>query len=78
MTHGGGRTLSQNFSSLAHTVCNRKCLEDYEQKDHGLNKSMNESINQSQRFNKTAPVTTGFFKRPFGLTLTFDHCVTGL
>ena len=34
---GGGWTFSQNFSSLAFTVMDWKCLEDSKQKDDSLN-----------------------------------------
>ena len=40
MTHGGGLTFCQNFSSPALTVWDRQCCEHSEQKYDQLNESM--------------------------------------
>ena len=42
VTHGGGWTFSQNFSSLDLTVCDRQCLGLSKQKDHRLNLWIND------------------------------------
>ena len=43
VTHGGGWTISQNVSSPALQVWNKRCLEDSELKHHSMNEWMNES-----------------------------------
>ena len=42
MTCLGGWTFSQNFSSLALTVCDLKYYEDLEEKAHSVNQLINE------------------------------------
>ena len=37
VTHGGGWTIYQNFNSLALTVWDFWCLEDWEEKDQSVN-----------------------------------------
>ena len=54
MTHGGGWTISQNFSSLALTVWDLWCLEDWEENDHRLNESIS-----NKAVCRTAPATLG-------------------
>ena len=57
MTHdmfGGGWTFSQNFSSLALTVCDKWYYEDLEEKAHGLTESVNH-----EAVYRTAPATPG-------------------
>ena len=46
VTHGGGWTFSQNFSSLALTVWDLWCLEDWEEKDDSMKEWMNESVTE--------------------------------
>ena len=41
MTHGGGWTFSQSFSSLALTVWDLWCLQDWEEKDDQLTHLIN-------------------------------------
>ena len=38
VTHDGGLIFSKNVSSLALTVWERQCFEDWEEKDHSLNR----------------------------------------
>ena len=52
MTHGGGRTFSQNFSSLALTVWDLWHLEDLEEKDESATNLINE-----EAVCRTAPAT---------------------
>ena len=47
-------TLSQNFRSLALTVLEWRCFEDYEEMGHGLNKQINHKT-----VCRTAPATPG-------------------
>ena len=54
MTCLGGWTFSQNFSSLALTICDLWYYEDLEEKDE----LMNESINYKAVY-RTAPATPG-------------------
>ena len=58
VTHGGGWTFSQNFSSPALTVWDRQCLEDSELKDD----SLNESVNYEGVY-RTAPASPGLLIR---------------
>ena len=61
VTHGGGWTFSQNFSSLALSVCTGMWFEDLEEKDDWINESMNELIND-EGVCRTAPATQGLLK----------------
>ena len=54
VTHGGGWTLPQNFSSLALTAWYLWCLEDWEEKDDRLTDSIN-----YEAVYRTAPATPG-------------------
>ena len=54
MTNLGGLTFSQNFSSLALTVCDLWYYEDLEEKDEWMNESMNDGA-----VYRTAPATQG-------------------
>ena len=54
---GGGWTFSQNFSSLAFTVCDLWYHEDLEEKDDSLNQLMND-----EAVYRTAPATPGLLK----------------
>ena len=54
MTRLGGWTFSQNFSSLALTVCDLWYYEDLEEKDDSLNELMNDKA-----VYRTAPATPG-------------------
>ena len=54
----GGWTFSQNFSSLALTVCDLWYYEDLEEKAHRMNEWMNESMNYEAVY-RTAPATPG-------------------
>ena len=60
MTHDmfGGWTFSQNFSSLALTVCDLWNYEDLEEKAHGLNEWINDKA-----VYRTAPATPGLLKK---------------
>ena len=50
--------ILSNFNSLALTVWDRQCLEDFERKDHRLNESANESVNDEGVCRKV-PATPG-------------------
>ena len=54
----GGLTFSQNFSSLALTICDLWYYEDLEEKDDSLNQSVND-----EAVYRTAPATPGLLKR---------------
>ena len=58
VTRLGGWTFSQNFSSLAFTVCDLWYYEDLEEKDDSMNKWINELINHETVY-RTAPATPG-------------------
>jgi hypothetical protein len=58
MTRFWGWTFSQNFSSLALTVCYLWYYEDLEEKDEWMNEWMNEWIND-KAVHRTAPATPG-------------------
>ena len=58
VTHLGGWTFSQNFSSLALTICDLWYYEDLEEKDDWLNQWMNELISDKTVY-RTAPATPG-------------------
>ena len=66
--------ILSNFSSLALTVWDRQCLEDYELKDELLNKSISNG-----GFCRTAPATPGLFNRAASILywtqdfLSFSH-----
>ena len=60
MWHGsclGGWTFSQNFSSIALTVCDLWYYEDLEEKDDWLNQLMND-----EAVNRTAAATPGLLR----------------
>ena len=57
MTCLGGRTFSQNFSSLALTICDLWYYEDLEEKDDSINELINE-----EAVYRTAPATPGLLK----------------
>ena len=59
VTHGGGWTFSQNFSSLALTVWERQCFEDWEEKDD----LAPHWINEWERCLKNSPGSPGLLKR---------------
>ena len=54
VTRFGGWTFSQNFSSLAHTVCDLWYYEDLEEKDDSLSESISD-----EAVYRTAPATQG-------------------
>ena len=54
VTLGGGRTFSHNLSSLAFTVLERNCFEDWEEKGDSVNESLND-----KGICRTAPATLG-------------------
>ena len=56
VTRWGGWTFSQNFSSLALTVCVLCYYEDMEKKAHWLNNLVNQSISDEAVY-RTAPAT---------------------
>ena len=58
----GGWTFSQNFSSLALTVCDLWYYEDLEEKDHWLTQWINELMNDEAVY-RTAPATPGLLIR---------------
>ena len=60
----GGWTFSQNFSSLALTVCDLWYYEDLEEKAHGLTEWMNQSMNDETVY-RTAPATPGLLKNDY-------------
>ena len=73
VTRLGGWTFSQNVSSLALTVCDLWYYEDLEEKTHGLNQLINESVNDEAVY-RTAPATPGMLKRvrgPFLISRSF-------
>ena len=53
-----GVNILLNLSSLALTVWDRQCLEDFERKDHRFNESANESVNDEDVC-RTALATPG-------------------
>ena len=53
----GGEPFSQNFSSLALTVCDLLYYEDLEEKDDGLTHLIND-----EAVCRTAPATPGLLK----------------
>ena len=58
----GGWTFSQNFSSLALTVCDLWYFEDLEEKNQWLNELMNDKA-----VYRTAPATPGLSNRTFSI-----------
>ena len=60
----GGWTFSQNFSSLAFTVCDLRFYEDLEEKAHGLTDLIN-----NKAVCRTAPATPGLLNT-HGVLLT--------
>ena len=54
VTHGGGWTFSQNFSSLAPTVWDLWCHEDWEEKDRSVSSLINDKT-----VCRSAPATPG-------------------
>ena len=61
----GGWTFSQSFSSLALTVCDFWYYEDWEEKAHGPNQSIN-----NKTVCRTAPATPGLLIISIGFHLT--------
>jgi hypothetical protein len=61
VTRLGGWTFSQNFSSLALTVCDLWYYEDLEEKDEWINEWINKLINYEAVY-RTAPATPGLLK----------------
>ena len=57
---GGGWTFSQNFSSLALTVCDLWYYEDLEEKDELMNQSINDEAVYRTACVKSGAVSLGY------------------
>ena len=68
VTHGGGWTFYQNFSSLALTVWHLWHLVDWEEKERLLNQWIN-----NESVSRTAPATPGLLKM---VEQTYNQVVT--